>query len=162
MDLEKAKCPICMELLCRPVSGDCGHNFCKSCVGELVRKSFYYPQCPTCKGRISEKLEVNKLLESVLEQHWQRQYKARLEAPVFRKSLKISSLYLVSALKTSAVLILLSLPWFLFFLICHHPHILSQLFFRSLRIYFKISTYKTNSVALKATWTFLKLLFSHT
>lgn len=43
MDLS---CPICTELLCRPVTTPCGHSFCKLCL-ELALST--KPYCPICR-----------------------------------------------------------------------------------------------------------------
>ena len=62
MDL--LECPICMFLMCEPVTMSCGHSLCRRCLGTNSR-------CPTCKERLKQKdaknIKNNVLLISVIE-----------------------------------------------------------------------------------------------
>ncbi|XP_045408605.1 putative tripartite motif-containing protein 75 [Lemur catta] len=50
----EAKCPICLDYLRDPVTIECGHNFCRSCVQQSwadLQDSF---PCPVCRYRCEE------------------------------------------------------------------------------------------------------------
>ncbi|XP_067414652.1 tripartite motif-containing protein 10-like [Emydura macquarii macquarii] len=53
---EEPKCPICLEYFTKPVSADCGHNFCRGCITrycEECTEGGYGPSlCPVCRARI--------------------------------------------------------------------------------------------------------------
>lgn len=71
---EEATCSLCQELMTEPVSINCGHSYCRSCiVGKLGTQMhmtawlgrFYCPKCeaPFTRGSI----RPNKQLESVID-----------------------------------------------------------------------------------------------
>ncbi|XP_026081456.1 LON peptidase N-terminal domain and RING finger protein 1-like [Carassius auratus] len=64
MDL--LECPICLFLMCEPMTMSCGHSFCRRCMG-----AFLPSRCPTCKERLKQRdaknIKNNVLLFSVLE-----------------------------------------------------------------------------------------------
>ncbi|KAI7801877.1 LON peptidase N-terminal domain and RING finger protein 1 [Triplophysa rosa] len=64
MDL--LECPICLFLMCEPVTMTCGHSFCRRCMG-----SFLPSRCPTCKERLKQRdaknIKNNVLIFSVIE-----------------------------------------------------------------------------------------------
>lgn len=64
MDL--LECPICLFLMCEPVTMICGHSFCRRCTD-----AFLPSRCPTCKERLKQKdaknIRNNVLLFSVIE-----------------------------------------------------------------------------------------------
>lgn len=64
MDL--LECPICLFLMCEPVTTSCGHSFCRRCMG-----AFLPSRCPTCKDRLKQRdaknIKNNVLLFSVIE-----------------------------------------------------------------------------------------------
>lgn len=64
MDL--LECPICLFLMCEPVTMSCGHSFCRRCMG-----AFLPSRCPTCKERLKQRdaknIKNNVLLFSVIE-----------------------------------------------------------------------------------------------
>ncbi|XP_067865743.1 zinc-binding protein A33-like isoform X2 [Heterodontus francisci] len=59
-------CPLCLEFFTDPVSLDCGHNFCRSCITqcwETERNS-----CPECREEFPERnLKVNRAVVSLAE-----------------------------------------------------------------------------------------------
>lgn len=65
MDL--LECPLCLFLMCEPVTMSCGHTFCRRCVGGQILPS----KCPACKVRLKQKevkgMKNNVLLISVVE-----------------------------------------------------------------------------------------------
>uniref|UniRef100_A0A3B5APJ6 LON peptidase N-terminal domain and RING finger protein 1-like n=1 Tax=Stegastes partitus TaxID=144197 RepID=A0A3B5APJ6_9TELE len=58
MDL--LECPLCLFLMCEPVTMSCGHTFCRRCVG-----GFLPSKCPSCKERLKQK-EVKSMKNNVL------------------------------------------------------------------------------------------------
>ena len=57
------KCPICQLALEEPQLTICGHNFCKRCLTECLRR---VSSCPVCRGELkaaNEYLFPNKALE---------------------------------------------------------------------------------------------------
>lgn len=65
--MELLECPLCLFLMCEPVSMSCGHTFCRRCVcgGYLPAK------CPACKERLKPRearaMKNNVLLIGVVE-----------------------------------------------------------------------------------------------
>ncbi|TRY88824.1 hypothetical protein DNTS_015032 [Danionella cerebrum] len=64
MDL--LECPICLFLMCEPVTMSCGHSFCRRCMG-----AFLPSRCPTCKERLKHRdaknIKNNVLIFSIIE-----------------------------------------------------------------------------------------------
>ncbi|TMS17817.1 LON peptidase N-terminal domain and RING finger protein 2 [Larimichthys crocea] len=64
MDL--LECPLCLFLMCEPVTMSCGHTFCRRCVGGYLPS-----KCPLCKERLKQRevksMKNNVLLISVVE-----------------------------------------------------------------------------------------------
>ncbi|XP_041068923.1 nuclear factor 7, brain-like isoform X2 [Carcharodon carcharias] len=64
---EEAICPICLDFFTEPVSLECGHNFCRSCVTQYWRKKAINC-CPECRGKHQKSvLKVNWALASLAE-----------------------------------------------------------------------------------------------
>jgi len=72
-------CPVCTELLYKPVTTPCGHTFCKLCLD----MSFSYKRCcPMCREPFqfgASQVKSNVLLVSILEQNFAEKYKRRSE-----------------------------------------------------------------------------------
>ncbi|XP_043942070.1 zinc-binding protein A33-like isoform X2 [Protopterus annectens] len=65
--MEEVTCPVCLELLYFPVTLECGHNFCKSCI-DRVWESEKQPSCPECREEFtSRNYAVNRLLANVIK-----------------------------------------------------------------------------------------------
>ncbi|XP_017553843.1 LON peptidase N-terminal domain and RING finger protein 1 isoform X1 [Pygocentrus nattereri] len=64
MDL--LECPICLFLMCEPVTMCCGHSFCRRCLGAWLPS-----RCPACKERLKQRdaktIKNNVLLFSIIE-----------------------------------------------------------------------------------------------
>jgi len=70
-------CPVCTELLYKPVTIPCGHTFCKLCLD----MSFSYKRCcPMCREPFqfsAAQVKSNVLLASIIEQNFAERYKLR-------------------------------------------------------------------------------------
>ncbi|XP_056591572.1 tripartite motif-containing protein 16-like [Triplophysa dalaica] len=70
-DVDQFKCPICLELLTDPVSINCGHSFCNSCIqlkwNEDANTGVY--SCPLCRLKFSSRpvLGRNIMLADMVE-----------------------------------------------------------------------------------------------
>ncbi|XP_006039400.1 tripartite motif-containing protein 52-like [Alligator sinensis] len=51
---DETKCPICLEYFTDPVSVECGHNFCRSCISQCCEQ-LHRMECPICRGQIQKK-----------------------------------------------------------------------------------------------------------
>ncbi|CAM4652651.1 unnamed protein product [Caretta caretta] len=70
--LEEATCSICLEYLTKPVTIDCGHNFCRYCIIQYSEHG--EPQsgtkipCPQCQAPFQEwKLQPNRQLANIVK-----------------------------------------------------------------------------------------------
>ncbi|XP_032903369.1 nuclear factor 7, brain-like [Amblyraja radiata] len=60
-------CPICLDLFTDPVSPDCGHNFCRSCITQLWEHEDRN-SCPECREVFTDRtLRVSRALASLAE-----------------------------------------------------------------------------------------------
>uniref|UniRef100_A0A8C9GY55 Tripartite motif-containing protein 5 n=1 Tax=Piliocolobus tephrosceles TaxID=591936 RepID=A0A8C9GY55_9PRIM len=73
VDIEKeVTCPICLELLTEPLSLDCGHSFCQTCITAKIKESVTISRgessCPVCQSRFQPgKLRPNRHLANIVE-----------------------------------------------------------------------------------------------
>lgn len=42
------ECPICLKLLCQPLTTSCGHSFCRGCLIDVNRRN--RKECPACNS----------------------------------------------------------------------------------------------------------------
>ncbi|XP_072406187.1 zinc-binding protein A33-like isoform X1 [Chiloscyllium punctatum] len=64
---EEAICPICLEFFTNPVTLDCGHNFCRSCITQSWEKK-EINSCPECREEFTERnFRVNRALANLAE-----------------------------------------------------------------------------------------------
>ncbi|XP_041068177.1 zinc-binding protein A33-like [Carcharodon carcharias] len=64
---EDLNCPICLDFFTHPVTLDCGHNFCRSCITQCWEKK-EINSCPECREVFSElTLRVNRVLANLAE-----------------------------------------------------------------------------------------------
>uniref|UniRef100_A0A8C3AUL1 LON peptidase N-terminal domain and ring finger 4 n=1 Tax=Cyclopterus lumpus TaxID=8103 RepID=A0A8C3AUL1_CYCLU len=96
------RCPLCLFLMCEPVTTSCGHTFCRRCAGGYLPS-----KCPSCteslQKREEKSMKNNVLLISVVEKCCPDETKAKchlqekLKASEFAEALRIANegLYLV-------------------------------------------------------------------
>ncbi|XP_051899479.1 uncharacterized protein LOC127585821 [Pristis pectinata] len=64
---EETICPICLDFFTDPVSLECGHNFCRSCITRCWGKEARIA-CPECRAEFQEiTLKVNRALMRLAE-----------------------------------------------------------------------------------------------
>ncbi|XP_072115479.1 zinc-binding protein A33-like isoform X2 [Mobula birostris] len=64
---EEAICPICLDFFTDPVSLECGHNFCRSCITQC-RESAKINTCPECREVFADgKLRPSRVLARLAE-----------------------------------------------------------------------------------------------
>jgi hypothetical protein len=62
-------CGICREILYKPISTLCGHNFCMQCLNNIKI-------CPLCKSQnIGEHRDYNRLLDNIISERYPEKYK---------------------------------------------------------------------------------------
>ncbi|XP_043534143.1 zinc-binding protein A33-like isoform X2 [Chiloscyllium plagiosum] len=65
---EETICPICLDFFTDPVTLDCGHNFCRSCITQSWEKK-EINSCPQCREKFPERnLRVNRALANLAEE----------------------------------------------------------------------------------------------
>ncbi|XP_038671483.1 zinc-binding protein A33-like [Scyliorhinus canicula] len=64
---EETICPICLDFFTDPVTLDCGHNFCHSCISQCWKKE-EVNSCPECREEFPEiNLTVNRAFGNLAE-----------------------------------------------------------------------------------------------
>ncbi|KAH7326373.1 ATP-dependent protease La domain-containing protein [Stachybotrys elegans] len=79
-------CQICYALFCDPLTTECGHTFCRSCLHRILDHSRY---CPVCRRRLSinpmldrASYPSNERLTNIIETFWLDELQGRKEAVV--------------------------------------------------------------------------------
>ncbi|KAJ1195448.1 hypothetical protein NDU88_004728 [Pleurodeles waltl] len=67
--LQEVTCSICRELYTDPVTLDCGHSFCLSCITRFKASRDLEKWCPECRERMDmeKELKPNKRLANMVE-----------------------------------------------------------------------------------------------
>ncbi|XP_072892821.1 uncharacterized protein [Hemitrygon akajei] len=64
---EEVICPICLDFFTEPVTLDCGHNYCRSCITRCWERE-ERNSCPECREEIADRtLRVNRALANLSE-----------------------------------------------------------------------------------------------
>uniref|UniRef100_G1KK33 Zinc finger protein RFP-like n=1 Tax=Anolis carolinensis TaxID=28377 RepID=G1KK33_ANOCA len=65
----KVTCSICLEYFKDPVTLECGHNFCRSCITQCWKKSVTQEtSCPQCREKVQQRnLKSNWQLANIIE-----------------------------------------------------------------------------------------------
>ena len=84
---EEFVCSICLDILFQPVTTNCGHTFCKSCLNMYLHLQFHFisslqfrQQCTICRSPIltsSHYLPVNIALQHLIERRYSKRYQKR-------------------------------------------------------------------------------------
>jgi hypothetical protein len=72
-------CPVCTELIYKPVTTPCGHTFCEVCLAMALA---YKAKCPMCRetcGLSHPQFKVNVLMAAIIEQSFGDLYKKRAQ-----------------------------------------------------------------------------------
>jgi hypothetical protein len=80
-------CPVCTELIYKPVTTPCGHTFCEACLGKALA---YKPQCPMCRDACTlscSQFKINVLLAAIIEHSFGEAYKKR--GPEMEKQMEL-------------------------------------------------------------------------
>ncbi|XP_054914442.1 E3 ubiquitin-protein ligase TRIM17-like [Poeciliopsis prolifica] len=74
---EHFRCSLCLDLFTEPVTTPCGHNFCRTCLGQRWSDGDCY-RCPKCNKRFPTKLEfsTNEVMEEMSVQLKRRRTEA--------------------------------------------------------------------------------------
>ncbi|XP_044840071.1 tripartite motif-containing protein 10-like [Mauremys mutica] len=77
---EETNCPICLEYLMDPVTIQCGHNFCRSCISQYCETWEEQDSdplcCPSCRARIRKgAFQSNYQLANIVEKIKQMDFK---------------------------------------------------------------------------------------
>ena len=79
-NLQVVECPICLMLLCEPITTPCGHSFCRPCLVSTLRKT--KKKCPSCRAVCHLEAEThseNITLVNVVRASFPALYEARRE-----------------------------------------------------------------------------------
>ncbi|XP_054832489.1 zinc finger protein RFP-like [Eublepharis macularius] len=63
----EATCPVCLGYFAEPVTLDCGHNFCQSCITRSWEEPGKDATCPQCRKGVVRDFKPNRSLASVVE-----------------------------------------------------------------------------------------------
>ena len=77
-DVEDWRCPVCMEMLCKPVVNDCGHVFCFWCMHRAMDGYAASSACPMCRGSYNHLPDVCEILHAYLGRTFPKEYAIRL------------------------------------------------------------------------------------
>ena len=75
--IEDWKCPVCLEMVCKPVVGSCGHVFCFWCEHKSM-DVFDKSACPTCRRPFNNLPAVCDDLHAYLGRTYPKEYAQRL------------------------------------------------------------------------------------
>lgn len=68
---EEVTCPICLDLMVEPVSGDCGHSFCQACITLNYESSKCNQDefiCPVCRvSYLFKNLRPNRHVANIVQ-----------------------------------------------------------------------------------------------
>jgi Zinc finger, C3HC4 type (RING finger) len=81
------ECPLCLSLICEPISISCGHSFCRVCLVKSLRRS--KKKCPQCRAVchvVAEDAEENIMLKALSIATNPSEYQSRLAEAEIEKS----------------------------------------------------------------------------
>ncbi|KAM5175663.1 tripartite motif-containing protein 75-like [Callospermophilus lateralis] len=79
---EEVKCPICLDNLKDPITIDCGHNFCRSCIQQSQADLQDGFRCPVCRHQCDEghykiNTQLGRMIETAKLLHLSRRKRKR-------------------------------------------------------------------------------------
>ncbi|XP_006082057.1 tripartite motif-containing protein 60-like [Myotis lucifugus] len=94
----EASCPICLDYLRDPVTTECGHNFCSSCIHqrwEGLQDTFPCPVClHHCRDRsLMKNIQLYHMTETVKQIPSMRGKRKRQEEPLCKKHREVLTLF---------------------------------------------------------------------
>ena len=79
LPISLVECPICLQLLCEPLTTPCGHTFCRPCLVGTLRKN--KKKCPTCRAVCHTEPETQKeniTLAAIIKNAFPSEYANRI------------------------------------------------------------------------------------
>jgi hypothetical protein len=155
-------CKICSNLICRPVSTHCGHNFCLFCMQEHL-KTFIdsTPRCFCCNSKIPRKYEINKQIENSLCQLYSSEYESRLKANRIKLSISNFQLWKSSILKTTRVVLILILPFITFAVLSKNISKIPRFLLKLIKLTMKFGTYRSTSILWQLIWAAMHVIVKY-
>ncbi|XP_055487512.1 E3 ubiquitin-protein ligase TRIM21-like [Leucoraja erinacea] len=93
---EEVVCPICLHFSTNPVSLECGHNFCRTCITQFLdRDRKGRNTCPECREEFADRtFRVSRALARVSEKARtlslnQKQKESKLHCAIHHEELKL-------------------------------------------------------------------------
>jgi len=164
MELERnfIECVICLEMLCRPSSTPCGHNFCLPCLEAFQRSKVSQVRCPLCRYRIPNgKFAVNKQLEILIQKTYPKEYAWRLKNFKPKFKLTRAQIMFLGVCKTVRVLFVLVLPVFMGVWLSKRLDSVPRQVTNFLSLIFRIILSAPNSCILQLFWNLANLIFRY-
>ncbi len=74
--MHDVSCPLCLELLYKPCTTECGHNFCQPCMEEAMQ---FHTLCPVCRKPVkgAAGYQVNAIMATIIQRTFPERYAAR-------------------------------------------------------------------------------------
>jgi len=83
--VNECSCPVCQDILIKPLSPPCGHNLCQECYNSM-KATGRSLKCPVCNGKLTNlNLTVNLILEKLIARFGGEAYKQRMKEYHIRK-----------------------------------------------------------------------------
>ena len=153
-DFKCLECGVCLELLCRPSSTPCGHNFCKNCLDSLRGCSFSNLKCPICRSSLPKcKFKVNILLETLIKDLFPKEYSERLHSFSIRENRSRMQVFLTVSFKTFKTLFLVMFPAFALILLAENYRKLPGASSRLIKTLVRLANSGSGSYMWQVAWT---------
>jgi hypothetical protein len=105
-------CGICRDILYKPITTLCGHNYCMKCYNDKK-------ECPLCRNtQISDRIDYNRLLDSIIQEKFPFEYKIRHEYFINVEEIKILKQKYLTSERRKLILKTLAEDWKGHYYIC--------------------------------------------